>query len=403
MRIIMILILNYTNFYIFIFIINHLKQFYLKSMKLQPLFKTFQILSVLSLIAFILLYQFGMTREGNFMVGIFFACLLIAINASELLKGFAFTIWVIAAACMSMIYPSYVTDIGGFKTETLIVPLIQLIMFGMGTTMGVKDFIGVLKMPKGVLIGLVLQFTIMPLVALSLTLIFTFPPEIAAGVILIGCVPCGVSSNILNFLSKGNLALSITLTSFATLMAPFITPVLMETLAGQFIPIDTVGMMISIGKMIFLPLMAGIIFNKFFGDRSAWLNAAMPLVAMAANVFIIAVIVAAGRESLLTMGFMLFLAAVIHNGMGFALGYYGSRLFKMNKRDSRTVAIEVGLQNGGMAAGIAYELGRAATMGLYPAIFGTWMDISGSFLANWWRKKPVDDTEELEVSQQVPV
>ncbi|MFA5244358.1 MAG: bile acid:sodium symporter [Pedobacter sp.] len=196
-------------------------------MKLQTLFKTFQILSVLSLITFILLYQFGMPREGNFMVGIFFACLLVAINGTDLLKGFSFTIWVIAAACMSMIYPSYVTDIGGFKTEKLIVPLIQLIMFGMGTTMGIKDFIGVLKMPKGVLIGLVLQFTIMPLVALSLTLIFTFPPEIAAGVILIGCVPCGVSSNILNFLSKGNLALSITLTSFATLMAPFITPVLM--------------------------------------------------------------------------------------------------------------------------------------------------------------------------------
>lgn len=362
-------------------------------MKLQTVYKSFQILSALSLIAFILLYQFGTSDQANLMVGVFFICLLIGINASEFLKGFAFTIWVIAAACMSMIYPSYVTDIGGFKTEVLIVPLIQLIMFGMGTTMGVKDFIGVLKMPKGVLIGLVLQFTIMPLIAFSLTLIFTFPPEIAAGVILIGCVPCGVSSNILNFLSKGNLALSITLTSFATLMAPFITPVLMETLAGQFIPIDTVGMMISIGKMIFLPLIAGIIFNKFFGDRSAWLNAAMPLVAMAANVFIIAVIVAAGRESLLSMGFLLFLAAVIHNGMGFLLGYYGSRLFKMNKRDSRTVAIEVGLQNGGMAAGIAYELGRAATMGLYPAIFGTWMDISGSFLANWWRKNPVDDIE----------
>jgi len=360
-------------------------------MKLQNLFKTLQILSLLSFIAFILLYQLGYTNEANILVFVFFAFLLAGINGSAFLKGFSFTLWVIAAATISMIYPSYITDVGGYKTENLIVPLIQLIMFGMGTTMGIKDFVGVLKMPKGVIIGLVLQFTIMPLIALSLTIMMSFPPEIAAGVILIGCVPCGVSSNILNFLSKGNLALSITLTSFATLMSPFITPFLMQQLAGQFIPIDLPAMILAISKMIFLPLIAGIVFHRIFGKRSAWLNAAMPLIAMAANVIIIAVIVAAGRDSLLTIGLLLFLAAVIHNAMGYLLGYWGSRLFKMNKRDSRTIAIEVGLQNGGMAAGIAFELGRAATMGLYPAIFGTWMDISGSFLANWWRKTPVDD------------
>lgn len=360
-------------------------------MNMQKLLKSLLWLSLLTLLGVIVLFQLNFEMEAKGLTCIFFVFLLAGINASEFMKGFAFTIWVIAAATLSMMFPSYVTDIGGFKTEVLIVPLIQLIMFGMGTTMGVKDFVGVLKMPKGVIIGLFLQFSIMPLIAYSLTVLFSFPPEIAAGVILIGCVPCGVSSNILNFLSKGNLALSITLTSFATLLAPFVTPILMEQLAGQLIPIDVFAMIISISKMIFAPLIAGIIFNRIFGNRIAWLNAAMPLVAMAANVFIIAVIVAAGRDSLLTIGFLLFLAAVIHNGMGFLLGYWGSRLFKLNKRDSRTVAIEVGLQNGGMAAGIAYELGRAATMGLYPAIFGTWMDISGSFLANWWRKTPVDD------------
>jgi len=360
-------------------------------MNVQKLLYSLLWLSLITLLGVIILYQLKLETEAKVMTGIFFVFLLAGINSSEFLKGFSFTIWVIAAATLSMMFPSYVTDIGGFKTEVLIVPLIQLIMFGMGTTMGVKDFVGVLKMPKGVIIGLFLQFTIMPLIAYGLSLMFNFPPEIAAGVILIGCVPCGVSSNILNFLSKGNLALSITLTSFATLMAPFVTPLLMEQLAGQLIPIDVFAMIISISKMIFAPLIAGIIFNRIFGNRVVWLNATMPLVAMAANVFIIAVIVAAGRDSLLTIGFLLFLAAVIHNAMGFILGYWGSRLFKLNKRDSRTIAIEVGLQNGGMAAGIAFELGRAATMGLYPAIFGTWMDISGSFLANWWRKKPVDD------------
>lgn len=366
-------------------------------MKLQTLFKALQILAVISFIAFSLLYALGYPNEANIMVIVFFVFLLSGINGSEFLKGFSFTLWVIAAAAISMIYPSYITEVGGYKTENLIVPLIQLIMFGMGTAMGIKDFVGVIKMPKGVIIGLVLQFTIMPLLALSLTLLMSFPPEIAAGVILIGCVPCGVSSNILNFLSKGNLALSITLTSFATLLSPFVTPFLMQQLAGQFIPIDLPAMILAISKMIFLPLIAGIVFHRIFGKRSAWLNAAMPLIAMAANVIIIAVIVAAGRDSLLTIGLLLFLAAVIHNASGYLLGYWGGRLFKMNKRDSRTIAIEVGLQNGGMAAGIAYELGRAATMGLYPAIFGTWMDISGSFLANWWRKTPVDDLSPEEI------
>lgn len=347
-------------------------------------------LSGLALLSSILLYYLQRPEIANLLIILFFALFLIGMNGIEWLKGFAFTIWVIAAATVSMIYPQHITSMGGYKTENLIVPLIQLIMFGMGTTMGIKDFAGVLKMPKGVLIGLFLQFSIMPLIATSLTLLLDFPPEIAAGVILIGCVPCGVSSNILNFLSKGNLALSITLTSFATLMAPFITPLLMELLAGQFIPIDIPTMILSISKMIFLPLIAGIIYNRFLGSRSGWLNASMPVIAMAANVFIIAVIVAAGRDSLLTMGFLLFVAAFIHNAMGYLLGYWGSRLFRLSKRDSRTIAIEVGLQNGGMAAGIAQELGRAATMGLYPAIFGTWMDISGSFLANLWRKNPVD-------------
>ncbi len=370
-------------------------------MTVRSLMKISLGLSGFALLSSLLLHYLGQPEVANILIILFFVLFLIGMNSIEFLKGFSFTIWVIAAATISMIYPEYITSIGGYQTDNLIVPLIQLIMFGMGTTMGIKDFAGVLKMPKGVLIGLVLQFTIMPLVALSLTLLFNFPPEIAAGVVLIGCVPCGVSSNILNFLSKGNLALSITLTSFATLMAPLVTPLLMERLAGQFIPIDVPTMILSISKMIFLPLIAGIIYNRFLGSRSAWLNASMPLIAMAANVFIIAVIVAAGRDSLLTMGFLLFLAAFIHNAMGFLLGYWGSRLFKLSKRDSRTIAIEVGLQNGGMAAGIAQELGRAATMGLYPAIFGTWMDISGSFLANLWRKNPVDDhvpEEEIEGS-----
>ena len=170
----------------------------------------------------------------------------------------------------------------------------------------------------------------------------------------------------------------------------------MKLLAGQFIPIDSFQMMVSIIKMIFVPIIAGMVFNKIFKGRAGWLHIAMPFIAMAANVVIIAVIVAAGRDSLLEIGLLLLLAAIIHNASGYVLGYWGCRLFKMNKVDSRTIAIEVGMQNGGMAAGIASELGKAATLGLFPAIFGTWMDISGSFLANWWRTAPTGEDDASE-------
>ncbi len=190
-------------------------------MTIKSLSKIFLNISGIVLLISLFLYYLQKPDLGDLFILLFFILFLIGINGSEFLRGFSFTIWVIAAATLSMIYPEYITSMGGFKTENLIVPLIQLIMFGMGTTMGVKSFVGVLKMPKGVLIGLFLQFSIMPLIALGLTILFNFPPEIAAGVILIGCVPCGVSSNILNFLSKGSNACS-----------PFCNPVIDGTTCG---------------------------------------------------------------------------------------------------------------------------------------------------------------------------
>ena len=350
-------------------------------------------------VIFIMLF-IGFRTEVGILVVMFFSFLLIGIWRFKTLKSFAFTIWVIAAATLAMIYPQYITEISGYNTEGLIVPLIQIIMFGMGTAMSIQDFAGVIKMPKGVIIGLACQFTIMPILGISLALSFGFPAEIAAGVVLIGSSPSGVASNVMAFIAKGNLALSVTLTAFATLMAPIMTPFLMQIFAGQMVPIEFFSMMVSIFNMIILPIIAGLIFNRVFRGKAKWLHDAMPVVAMAANVLIIAVIVAAGRDSLLTIGVLLLVAAVIHNAAGYTLGYWGCRLFKMNKTDSRTIAFEVGMQNGGMAAGIAAEMGRAATMGLFPAIFGTWMDISGSVLANWWRERaPVEEAEYAEADE----
>ena len=332
-------------------------------------------------------------ETGVFVVG-FFTLIAIGIRSLPHLKGFSFTIWVFAAVSLAMFYPQTITDVRGYNTEGLIVPLVQLIMFGMGTAMSVQDFVGVIKMPKGVFVGLICQFSIMPIVGVTLALSMGFPAEIAAGIVLIGSSPSGVASNVMAFLAKGNLALSITLTAVATLLAPVMTPFLMQTFAGQFVPIDFMSMMMSIINMIILPIAAGLLFNRVFRGRAQWLHDAMPAISMAGIVIIIGVITAAGRDNLLVIGFLLILAAIIHNTAGYILGYWGCRLFGMNERDCRTIAFEVGMQNGGLASGIAVEMGRAATMGLAPAIFGPWMNISGSFLANWWRDRaPVDEEE----------
>ena len=257
----------------------------------------------------------------------------------------------------------------------------------MGTAMSFNDFYGVIKMPKGVLIGLVCQFSIMPVLGFGLASLFNFPPEIAAGVVLIGSSPSGLASNVMAYLAKANVALSVTLTAVATIIAPFMTPLLMKYLAGSFVPIDFYAMMISIFKMVILPVVLGLVFNYFFQGKAKWLDKAMPIVSMSAIALIIMIITAAGRDSLLSIGLLLVVIAIIHNLMGYLLGYWSCRLLKMKEQDCRTIALEVGMQNGGLASGIALEMGKVSTVGLAPAVFGPWMNISGSSLATWWRDK----------------
>src|SRR5690606_33050155 len=176
-------------------------------------------------------------------------------------------------------------------------------------------------------------------------------------------------------------------TSIATLLAPFLTPLLMKLLAGEFIEIDVLPMMWDIAKMIIIPIGAGLIFNKIFSGRTSWLDRAMPLVSMVGIALIIVVITAAGRDSLMDIGLLLVLIVLVHNLFGYILGYWFARLFKMPERDARTVAIEVGMQNGGLASAIANSVGKIATMGLAPAVFGPLMNITGSILASYWHKK----------------
>lgn len=318
--------------------------------------------------------------------------LAIGLRGHEFFKGFSFTVLILASVTASLFYPSAFIKWGDFELKRMIVPLLQLIMFGMGTAMHLRDFIGVIKMPKAVGIGLLCQFTIMPIIGASLAFLFAFPPEIAAGVILVGASPSGLASNVMSYIANANLALSVTLTACATLIAPLMTPLIMEILAGEFVPIDFWAMVWSITKIVIIPIITGLLFNHFFHGKLKWLDKAMPIISMAGIAFIITIITAAGRDSILAIGLALVMAAIIHNSLGYLLGYWACRLFKMPEQDCRTIALEVGMQNGGLASGIALEMGKVATVGLAPAIFGPWMNISGSSLATWWREKGTSES-----------
>ncbi len=330
---------------------------------------------------------------AGWLLMLFFICLAIAFRSKKLLKGLSFTLVIFAAVTLALYHPEYFREWGGFKLSGLIIPLIQLIMFGMGTSMSINDFAGVIKTPKGVAIGVFSQFIIMPLMGFTLASLTNFPAEIAAGIVLIGSSPSGLASNVMSYLAKANLALSITVTAITTLLAPFITPVLMKLLAGALVEVDVLKMMWDIIKMIIIPIGAGLIFNKLLSGKSQWLDKAMPIVSMFGIAFIITIITAAGRESLLTIGPALIGVVAIHNLFGYFLGYWSARLFKMPERDCRTIAIEVGMQNAGLASGIAKEMGKIATIGLAPAVFGPLMNITGSTLASWWHNRLPRDEE----------
>ncbi len=336
----------------------------------------------------------GNTAQAGPLFILFFIALGIGFRGFELTKGFAYTMMIFAAVSTALSYPGYFVEVNGFRFATLITPLIQLIMFGMGTEMGLKDFAGVIKMPKAVLIGLVGHFTVMPLLGYSLAKAFDFPPEIAAGVVLIGSMPCGLASNVMSYLANANLALSVTLTAIATLLAPLLTPLWMKILGGQFVEVNALAMMWDIVKMVIIPIGGGLLFNKFFKGKAGWLDKAMPLVSMFGIAFIITIITAAGRDNLIVIGPALIVCAFIHNTGGYVFGYWIGRLFGLKERDARTIAIEVGMQNGGLASGLAKEMGKAATIGLAPAVFGPLMNITGSILASYWHRKPPVDQDE---------
>ncbi|TRX43115.1 bile acid:sodium symporter family protein [Flavobacterium restrictum] len=349
--------------------------------------------AILGLLAIgMLFFGRGLLATGPFVVSAL-VCLAFGGRSISILNQMSFTIWVLAAVSVGFFFPQYFQKIGDFKCTRFIVPLIQLIMFTMGTEMSWKDFESVIKTPKAVLIGLVSHFTIMPLVGFTLAKSFGFAPEIAAGVILMGSVPSGVTSNVLAFIAKANMPLSVTIAAISTLAAPFMTPLLMKSLAGQYVAIDLQAMMLHVAEIIILPIVSGLLINKFFRNTVRKVQFLLPKISMFGVLMMMIVIVSSGRDSLLVIGPLLFLSAIIHHTIGYLLGYWASRFMGLDEASCRTISLEVGMQNGGLASGIALQMGKIATVGLASVIAVPWMTISGSTLANWWCKKDNDTAD----------
>ena len=415
----------------------------------------FLVLGIVSFIIFILMHVMELVPHSGLFLVIGFVMIALAVRWFPLLKGFSYSLWIFASVTIAMYYPEYFLSAGDFEFSLLIVPLLQIIMFGMGSQMSLNDFVGVIKMPKGVIAGVLCQFTIMPVMGIFVATMFNFSPEIAAGLILVGSSPSGMASNVMSFLARANLALSVTLTAFATLLSPLMTPLLMQLFAGEMVEIDFWNMMLGIFNMVILPICAGLIFNLFLNAKKSRkgriiemisyiviiifknflgylteaidfsqfgihllkdliIFGALPVIAsyvfkvlanrkrdalekmlsfisMLGIAIIIVIITAAGRDSLIEVGLLLILACFLQNMFGYTLGYFAAKLLRLKEKDCRTIALEVGMQNGGLASGLALQMGKVATVGLAPAIFGPMMNITGSAIATWWRGKTTDE------------
>lgn len=289
--------------------------------------------------------------------------------------GNTFAIWVLLFALLAFFSPS---------TFTWIAPhislLLGIIMFGMGLTLSANDFKEVFKRPKDVAIGVFGQFLIMPSLAFLLAKGLQLPPEIAVGVILVGCCPGGTSSNVMTFLSKGDVALSVTITSITTLLAPLVTPALILLLASEWIPVDPSGLFLSIVKIVIVPIVLGLVVKKLFNKQAKASVKVLPLVSIVAIVAIVTAVVAVSQQSIAKTGLIIFAVVVLHNCLGYLLGYTFGKIFKMDLSKKKALAIEVGMQNSGLGAAIAAA--HFSPLAAVPsAIFSVWHNISGPILA----------------------
>lgn len=291
-----------------------------------------------------------------------------------------FTFWIILFSAVAYLYPSYFADL-----RSSIVPTLGIIMFGMGMTLTISDFKRVLLRPKDVGVGVITQYGAMPFLGFALAKLFGLDPILAAGIVLVGSCPGGTSSNVITYLAKGDVAFSVTMTSVSTIISPIMLPLLMYIYAGQWIDIPVLKLFISTVQIILLPVALGLGLRILIKDKIKYMLPVLPSVSSLAIIFIVGVIVAANSQSIATVGITVAIIAIIHNILGFSIGYWFGRFFGMDTTRARAVSIEIGMQNSGLAVALANTY--FGTLAALPgAIFSVWMNISGSALAWWWRR-----------------
>lgn len=298
---------------------------------------------------------------------------------------------VLMAAIVAFFFPG---TFGHIRTSW-ITPLLGCIMFGMGISIDLKDLAVVFSRPKDIFIGFICQFTIMPLLAFALTKAFRLPPELAVGVILVGCCPGGTSSNVITFLSRGDLALSVGMTATSTLFAPIMTPLLAKLFAGVLVPVDFWGMFLSILEVIIIPIALGIVVKKFFPGIVRAVSSFLPAFSTLVITMIVIAVVSANAVSLRTCGWVVIAVVLLHNICGYSLGFVAAKLLKMPHKKAVAVSVEVGMQNSGLACSLASSHFAALAMATVPgAVFSVWHNISGAILARIFARKAETELNE---------
>ena len=293
---------------------------------------------------------------------------------------------VLAAAILALVFP----DVFAMIRPTVINYLLGVVMFGMGLTLNLRDFKIVFSRPKDVIIGCLAQFTIMPLLAWTLSRAFSLDEALALGVVLVGCCPGGTASNVITYLAKGDLALSVGMTGVSTLMAPFLTPLLTWALAGKSVHVNVAGMLLSILWVVILPIVIGLVVKALWPKFTEKATDYLPALSTLAIAAIVTIVISANASKLLTGGLIIVLVVMLHNICGLGFGYLIGRLLGLSEQKKRAISIEVGMQNSGLASSLATLHFAAYPLATIPgAIFSVWHNISGAVVAYLYRKVPI--------------
>ena len=288
--------------------------------------------------------------------------------------------WVLLAGAAAMAWPDAVKEVLPTKCVSW---LLGVVMFGMGLTLRGRDFALVLRRPRDVAVGVVAQYAGMPLLAWALSKALGLPDGLALGVVLVGACPGGTASNVIAYLAKGDVALSVTMTACSTLLAPLATPAIVLLLAGKSVDVPVAKMFLDIVKIVIAPVVAGVAVNELLPRFSAKIRRAMPAFSSVVVAVIVAAVVSAGAARIRETAGLVALAVVLHNVLGMALGWSVGRLFRMDASRRRTLAIEVGMQNSGLAASLATMRFAAMPLAAVPgALFSVWHNLSGALYAN---------------------